>query len=523
MNLEEIKHRYLQTKVQFFITDDQGVIRESDYSLFPKEELPSDIIYQLHPFFESSITAITGLAEKETFSLPCLQLNIGAIEGIYDLVVTRSGSNFVFTIFDFTEHYQYSQALLQERNESIMHQELLAVQNKSMKLEKEILDLKNEELKRQQGFKDQFLANMSHEIRTPLNAILGFVHLLLKSPVNADQMRFLDAINMSGENLLVIINDILDFSKVAAGKLSISQVPFELKNLISSLQNNYIIKIRQKGLQLILDIDPEIPEILMGDPIRLNQIFTNLIENAFKFTQSGHIKLAAHILQQENQRITLEFAVSDTGIGIAPQEQQRIFESFAQAHDQIHMQYGGTGLGLAIVSKLVALMQGTVRLESEPGSGATFVFTAIFGISEYQPTVGEDRDQQPPLTKSTRRLRILLAEDVPLNQLLAEKVLEGFGYQVDVASDGLSALEHLAKHEYDIILMDLQMPEMDGYEATKQIRQELPAPANKTPIIALTAHALQGEREQCLALGMNDYVSKPFDPNLLWEKIQALV
>lgn len=520
MKLVELKAKHLERKAQFISLDDTGNILDSDDALIKVSQCEN--LREIGPFFESIKEAIGTIVKGEDIFFPCVNLQLNEQLGVYDLILTRDDTGVCYlVIFDFTEHYRISQTILQEKNESSIQNQLLDAQNKAIRLEKEILDLKNSELKRAQEFKDEFLANMSHEIRTPLNAILGFANLLLKSNLNFEQVEYLNAINMSGENLLVIINDILDLSKIESGTLSINVVDFEPRKLLDNLMNIYKIKANQNGIKLKLRVDENLPLWTKGDPIRINQVLSNLLENAFKFTKAGYIEITAALEKEENDRLTLAFSVKDTGIGIALMRQKLIFQSFVQAHSSIYNQYGGTGLGLAIVKRLVNLMKGSVQLESEPDKGSTFSFTVLTRKSEQR--------QAPLVTKTMEKttarkesLMVLLAEDVPVNQLLAEKVITGFGHQVDIASDGKSAIEKLGQKEYDLLLLDLQMPEMDGYETAKYIRNKMNGPVRGIPIIALTAHALTGEREKCIEVGMDEYISKPFDPDQLLEKIRSL-
>ncbi|MGI9545488.1 MAG: ATP-binding protein, partial [Cyclobacteriaceae bacterium] len=376
MRLSELKAKHLERKAQFISLDDSGNIKESDDALIKVSDYQN--LSEIGPFFESIEAAIATIVSGEDIFFPCVNLHLNKQQGVYDLILTRDDSGICYlVIFDFTDHYRISQSILQEKNESSIQNQLLDAQNKAIRLEKEIVDLKNSELKRAQEFKDEFLANMSHEIRTPLNAILGFTNLLLKSNLNFEQVEYLNSINMSGENLLVIINDILDLSKIESGTLSINVVDFEPRKVLDNLVNIYQIKAKQNGIGLKLNVNDNMPLWAKGDPIRINQVLSNLVENAFKFTKVGYIEITASLEKEENDKLTLAFSVKDTGIGIAPMRQKLIFQSFVQAHSSIYNQYGGTGLGLAIVKRLVNLMKGSVQLESEPDKGSTFSFTVL--------------------------------------------------------------------------------------------------------------------------------------------------
>jgi signal transduction histidine kinase/CheY-like chemotaxis protein/HPt (histidine-containing phosphotransfer) domain-containing protein len=369
--------------------------------------------------------------------------------------------------------------------------------------------------------KSEFLAAMSHEIRTPLNGVLGVGDLLLKSPLSDKQRKLARIIRESGKSLLYILNDILDISKIEAGKLEFDNINFNLEELLDATRDLFSGKARKKGLVLENHIDPGIPQVLYGDPIRLRQVFSNLIGNAIKFTEHGVITVHTQAVEQDDSSVSLKFLVEDSGIGLSQEQQQLIFDSFVQADSSTTRDYGGTGLGLTICSQLVQLMGGKIGVESEVGKGALFWFTLKLKIPEVQEydrlrTVTAIEDETTVFPQFDAY--ILVAEDNLTNQIVAEGMLKHFGCQVDLVSDGQEAVETACKHPYDLIFMDCQMPKLDGYEATRKIRSYEECSALKSiPIIALTAHAMKSDRKQCLDAGMNDYLSKPFDGQQLFK------
>jgi len=365
--------------------------------------------------------------------------------------------------------------------------------------------------------KQQFLSNMSHEIRTPMNAIIGFTKVLLKTDLSEKQKEYLTAIKMSGDALIVLINDILDLAKVDAGKMTFEQTPFKLALSISAMLHLFETKIQEKNLELIKIYDDRIPEVLVGDPVRLHQIILNLVSNAVKFTNEGSITVSVRLLSEEEDIVTLEFAVSDTGIGIPTTKIDKIFENFQQASSGTSRLYGGTGLGLAIVKQLVEPQGGTISVKSKIDEGSTFSFTLGF-----QKTKSEAESDVEVIEFDTEvtDIKVLVVEDIPLNQLLMKTLLDDFGFERDIASNGRIAIEKLQAKSFDIILMDLQMPEMNGFEATNYIRKTL---HSKIPIIALTADVTTMDLAKCKAVGMNDYIAKPVDEKILYNKIVGLV
>lgn len=363
----------------------------------------------------------------------------------------------------------------------------------------------------------QFLANMSHEIRTPINGVMGMVQLMSTTSLSAEQKEYIDIINESASNLLVIINDILDVTKMQVGKISLEEVNYSLRDLVRNLIKIFSFKSAIKGIDLNWEITPDVPGILSGDPVRLTQILTNLINNAIKFTEKGEVKLSISLLEENVDTTTLQFLVKDTGIGIAEDKLESVFESFTQASGDTTRMYGGTGLGLTISKQLIEIQGGRIALSSTPGEGSAFsFFLPVKKSVAICPEIAVEEAMAP----SMGQLRILLAEDNLINQKVASKLLGKKGAFVDIANNGSEVLDMLARENYHIILMDINMPVMDGFEATRSIRSS-GASFQQIPIIALTASALATEKTLCIGAGMDDYLSKPFKVEELFEKINA--
>jgi PAS domain S-box-containing protein len=411
-----------------------------------------------------------------------------------------------------------------------MEEELLTTnkiaEHSLMKGNKALLELTiaKKQLEESMKVKEKFLANMSHEIRTPMNAIVGFTNLLLKGAHSAEQRQYINAIKTSGENLLVIINDILDFSKIQSGKINFEQIDLRVPQVISTLIELMLPKSVEKNVKLSTRLDKRIPEQLIGDPTRLNQILLNLVGNAIKFTEKGEVRIEADLVNENPTDVKIRFNIVDTGIGVPEAKQATIFDGFSQATDDTTRKYGGTGLGLTIVKQLVELQGGTISVKSKEGEGSEFSVVLSFRKNLHKQSSQPDQViKQEEEINTLEGIHVLLVEDNYLNQVLATKVLTDWKLNVDVAENGLVALDKLGQFDFDVILMDIQLPEMDGYEATRTIRNKMQGHKSKTPIIAMTAHAINGEADKCFDAGMNDYISKPFDTRVLYSKIAGVL
>jgi len=437
--------------------------------------------------------------------------------------MNRGAFDFIVKPIDFKDLETTIEKTLREVE--LFRQGLAAKENLEKALrEKEIALIEKDKAEEAKRSKQLFLANMSHEIRTPMNAVMGMTNLVLKTELDERQLKYIQAIRVSSENLLGIINDILDISKIEAGKIEFESIPFSVSEVFDNVHSVLHFKAEEKGLTLSRELELEIPKRLLGDPARLNQVLINLVGNAIKFTEKGGARLVCKLLSREGENAVLEFSVHDTGIGIAADKIEKVFESFTQASADTNRKFGGTGLGLTISKQLVEMQGGTIYASSEPGKGTTFTFTLPFRVSGEEKTAASAGPDEAQLDR-IRKARILLVEDNEFNRIVAVDTLNEYlgETQVDVAGDGNEAIKKLQEAAYDLVLMDIQMPGMDGYDATKYIRGQFSAPLNSIPILAMTANATREEIEKCRECGMNGHIAKPFVPEDLFLKMSELL
>ncbi len=495
--IDKLKQQYIKDKIQFIEISKDGVIIDTDNNLFNLNK--GESIYDVHPFFESIQYHFNEKSGSE-FNISCINLKIGNVDAIYDLIIHIQKDSLILSIFDFTAHYRMSNTLSQEKNESIIQSQIL---------------------KEREEFKNKFLANTSHELRTPLSTIMGFSTILQRSSLSQTQLQYLDVIKSSGEHLRNLIDDILDISRIEMGRLKIQTNRFDFKKMLELLNDSYVVKSKSKNISFSYKLDKNIPQFVVGDKLRLSQILTNLLDNAIKFTHEGSVDLNIKLFERKSKNLKLEFTVTDTGIGIQEDKIDTIFESFTQTHDV--NTYGGTGLGLSIVKNLINLMHGSIDVASITEKGTTFKFILNFEVSANQ------KEDEPVILKSNKtdsdkKFNILIADDLESNQLLIMKILADYGKcYLDIVSNGDQVIERLHQNNYDLILMDLKMPKMDGYDTTRFIRQSEVEDIKNIPIIALTANVSPLEKEICLGIGMNDYISKPFDEKNLIQKMDNLL
>jgi PAS domain S-box-containing protein len=416
--------------------------------------------------------------------------------GVYEIPILKKNGDIAWVIISGAPFYNSKGV-----KEGTVGVHLDITERKNMESELRDANLKSEELNK---VKEMFMANMSHEIRTPMNAIIGMAELLKESVLTTSQQSYISAIASSSTNLLLLINDLLDFSKIESGYLTLEFVTFNLPKLIAKNKALVSLKADENGVNIVSDIDKNLPTNLLGDPIRLGQVILNLLSNAVKFTNNGTVTIKVELIEKQQNRNTLKFSVKDDGIGIEPNEFENIFEDFSQAKSTTTRLFGGTGLGLPISKKIVNLMDGKLKVKSKLNEGSDFYFTIVLEESEL---VEDQSAHSTQLTEDFKQKKVLVVEDNPVNILMAKTILEKWNCNVFLAKNGIEAIEKVQQAVYDVILMDMRMPKMGGLEATQLIRNEFKI---STPIIALTANAIKGENDKCLAAGMNDYVSKPY-------------
>lgn len=510
MHNKDVHKQFLENRHQLITVSNDLKVLGSDNVVFHLDE-GSDIT-DFHPFF---FTLAALFEEQETFQhFFCVQIEILGKNRFIDIRTkkTNEGNELYVFVEDMTEHYKNVHQIKQVRNESI--------------IQFNIVQELNNQLEVQRGFKNKFLANVSHEIRTPLNSIKGFLNVLKMSEVSKEQLDIINIVQDSSDTLVTILDDLLDISRIEAGRLEIKNRRFDFKSFIDVLSKTYALRAEEKRLDFDCVIGENIPAFLVGDRLRINQILINLLENALRYTHQGAIKLNISTSSRNLRRLPITFEVVDTGIGIAPENVDRIFESFTQLEKR--GLFGGSGLGLSIVKQLTGLMESDLEVSSSEGEGSSFKFTLTLGVSHDQRSkIVEESGPLVALPESEvkgKKRRILYGEDIEVNQLLMTKLIADHGgYSLDIAKNGEWVIEYLERYPYDLVLLDLTMPVMDGFDAATVIRNHSNKKIRKIPIIALTARTTEEEKELAKEAGVNAYITKPLDQKLLFETIDRLL
>ncbi|WGK66027.1 ATP-binding protein [Croceiramulus getboli] len=495
--LDTIREEFIEDRFQVLETNFQGEVLQSDHRLvYLKKGLQ---LQEFHPFFFCLESIFEG--DQEEVAFHCVHIELAGLERFLDIVVRPQfeEQTAVILLHDLSDHYKAAQEIKQGRNESIIDFKEAEERNRVLEV--------------QRAFRNKFVADISHEIRTPLNSIVGFLSLLERTGLDREQIDLVNISRKAAHHLVSIVDDLLDISKIEAGKMNLENSRFDFVAMVNDVAKTYRLKCDEKRLNFHFEIDRDFPRFIVSDEKRLRQIMTNLLENAVKFTQKGQVLFRIHHKSRKTRHLPVTIEVSDTGAGIAQDAQEKIFDSFVQL-DQKGF-FGGSGLGLNIVKQLVDLLEGSLTLESAPSEGSTFTVNLKLAASLNQ-TKQKTTKKTTPMPKNGKRLRVLLAEDVEVNQFLIQKIfLDSKQFSLDLATNGERAVQLAEKFDYDLILMDLTMPVLDGIDATRILRDHKESRLRKIPIVALSGRVTEDDLEEAREAGMDDFIAKPVDPDEL--------
>lgn len=498
---EKIRNKYLYNKTQIVVLNKQGMVLKSDDLLF---EIPKKTsITSFHPFFETIISLID--LEYNEFTFSCIHIDYEGIKKTID-VIFNSGSNNEnpFLIFiDFTEHYNNFQSIAQEKNESVLSFHLA--------------EIKNQQLQSEKNFKNKFLANVSHDLKTPLSASLWFLGMLEKSEITSSQKEMIALMKETTNHIKELVDDILDLSKIEMGQIKLQTVPFDFIEMLYHVEKIIAPKARTKKLDFQIVKDKNLPKLVVGDKTRIVQIIINLLDNAIKFTKKGSVVLSVVVKEIESNNATILIKVADTGTGIKANEKGEVFQSFKKLHDS--KKIDGSGLGLSIVSNLLELMGGKIDYQTELNVGTTFEIEIPLEIKESE--VGTKPFE---FIEIINKLNVLIVEDDEINQLLLMKLLLNHGgFNINIANNGLQAIEMVEQNPYDLIFMDKEMPQMDGYQTTVVLRENIKNEINSIPIIGVSGHPVANQKEIFDAMGFNGYIIKPYKKEEIYEMVYEVL
>ncbi|NER18032.1 ATP-binding protein [Spongiivirga citrea] len=504
--MPQTSDNFVKSNAQYIKVSGNGSIIDSDNTFINVSSKKN--ITDIHPFFESVAPFLADLQAEE--NMVCVNLDLEGKSGIFDILIKKieNTDEQVIVLQDFTDHYNEFQRVAQLRNESVINSEVIELRNKQLAAEKE--------------FKNRFVANVSHEIRTPLNSILGFLTLLEKSHLNSEQQGLVGIVKKSSNHLNGLIEDLLDISKIEAGQLTTVKKKFKLDDVAKYLTKFFKAKAEEGEIDFNIELAPNVPETIIGDRTRLQQILINLLGNAFKFTSEGSVTLRISENSRRGKKVNLNFNVTDTGIGIAEENLEAIFESFTQVHN--NPLYGGTGLGLSITKHIVDFLGGKISVKSELGNGTTFSLNLNYELELGRGDKSKKKEESAVFFKPDKKYQILMVEDSESNQMLLMKLLVSQGnFFVDLATNGQEALDFISTTDYDLVILDIKIPKVNGLEVAKQLRASEDIFIRRLPIIALTAYATADDRKACKQAGINDFLAIPFESNDLFEKMARLL